>query len=149
MKRPLLTLIGCLGALLGLALLLDFVSNAFGQLIPIPPCDDTYASNSVGSCGRPDGDYYDCSSANGAQASCTNENIEYIDVKEDFPTDCTYLKGTATNCNRPDKDCWRRVKCMYDEDTNKCTIDPDASGNFWHQKLKRETKLCPIPDKGS
>ena len=144
MNRKLLTVFGCLGALLGLALLLDVISKAFAEPtpVPIPNCDDKYASNSVGSCGNPAG-YNQCNDSNGNAANCTGGTFRYAEVKQDFPTDCVYLLGTKKNCNMPDANCWRGVTCRYDTTTNVCSINPNGTTLLWNDSPKRTTVSCP------
>jgi hypothetical protein len=141
MKRKLLTICACLAGAVGLSMLLDLRSSVYGD--PVPTCDDKYASNGVGSCGIPDGKTV-CSFWDGQKTNCstvTASLLSAVEVKQDFPTECIYQKDVNTNCNAPDRDCWRYVGCKYDDDAKKCLINPDdVSG--WNVKAKRETVTC-------
>ena len=143
MNRKLLTVFGCLGALLGLALLLDVISKAFAEPtplpVPVPTCDDKYASNSVGSCAARN----QCNDGNGSATLCTEITGSYAEVMQNFPTDCVYLKDTKKNCNVPDANCWRNVKCKYAADTKVCSIDTDKPTGAWNVMPKKTTVSCP------
>ncbi len=149
MRQQLLTVSGVLVGLFGMALLLDF---ATGVRAAPSPCDNKYASASVGSCGVPP-NFYLCSGAT-TQAQCTDPNLDpWVEVKQDFPVECLASTGCATNpdqpgcgknCNMPDRDCSRRVMCKWDANaTPKCNTDPNSPPSVWATKPKRETVNCP------
>ena len=143
MNAKALSLCACVGIMLALALLFETVSSTLAEPGGDPPtCSYTYATTATGSCGRPP-DSYDCPQSNGDKASCLNTKVNYVDVKQDFPTDCPKDLNVKYDCKIPDQDCWRSVVCKY-EDDGTCVIDQDLSASkVWNKKPKRESKKCP------
>jgi hypothetical protein len=137
MNRLLFVTGGLLAGWLGLGLLLDVSSNAYG----FAECGFQTPSSATGSCGTPKG-YSRCEdqTTNGA---CTNPAFTYAEVKQDFPTSCVNNKPNRTNCNTPDAACWRGTKCVWVPTmTPQCQARSDPNSP-WTPAPKRTEGPCP------
>jgi len=144
MNRQMRTVGGCIGALVGVALLLDVVANVYASP---GPCDHTYASASVGSCGQPTGGppgttYHQCLDATTSDQCVPIDSIIWVQVQQDFPTNCLSDPNSQTNCNSVDSPCWRSCECEWSYDYGVCLINLDGNFGIWTSKPKKTTQDC-------
>ena len=137
MGRYVMLVSGLLATLLGVFLLLDSVAGvAMGQvIIPAPPlCNDHRASDSLAACADPG---VQC--AGQSEGRCTDSQVSYYEVKQDFPTACIYSPGNS--CVTTEENCYRPTRCHWDMVEGKCIIDPSMD-NPWIKAQKRKTISC-------